>query len=174
MKTTVNRNMDVWDAFVNAESPADKEALREQLLGGGYSLLYRLVESLRERIKQFGDDEADGVLALIGKARDIVPEPGKVSPAWQDIWAKLEKTARFKQRALTIIPPAKRNGEWQVLIDNPYENRETACYPGLGFMEAVFIYAKFRPELMENEYVRLQKVDTHLTEFGSDGDMGPG
>lgn len=158
----------IWEALLQAETDADKEALRAELISGGYSVFYRLLDAFRKRIEHFGDGEADSVLAMIDKGREVVPDPAKISPAWDGIWTKLERMVSFKQRALDTIPPEKRDGEWQVLIDNPYENRETACYPGLTFMEAVFIYAKFRPELMNNEYVRLQKVDTHLTEFGAD------
>lgn len=168
MNMSVQEYRNVWDALQNAEWPEDREALRERLLNGGYSAFYQLLEALRERIRLFGDGEADEVLALLDKAKAVVPEPGGISPAWQNVWTLLEQMIRFKQRALEAVPAEERDGEWQVLIDNPYENRETACYPGLNFMEAAFIYAKFRPELMENEYVRLQKVVTHLTEFGAD------
>lgn len=165
----VKHDMDkIWETLLRAETDADKEALRAELVGGGYPVFYRLLESYRQRINSFGDGEAEEVLALIDKGRELVPDPSKISPAWADVWAKLEQMVQYKQRALDAVPADKRDGEWQVLIDNPFENRETACYPGLTFMEAVFIYAKFRPELMNNEFVRLQKVDTHLTEFGAD------
>jgi hypothetical protein len=168
MNIPMERYTDVLEQLQKAETREEKERLRERFASGGYSAIYRLVDAIRERIRVFADGESDAVLALVDKARDIVPEPGKISPAWQDAWTKLERMVRFKQRALDAIPPAERDGEWQVLIDNPFENRETACYPGLTFAEAVFIYAKLRPDLVENEYIRLQKVVTHLTEFGAD------
>jgi len=168
MDISMKTGMEIWEALQKAGTPDERKALAEKIAGGGYMVIYRLVEALRERIRSFADGEADGVLALIGKARDIVPEPGAVSPAWQDVWSKLERMARYKREALEAIPPEARDGEWQVLVDNPFENRETACYPGMTFADAVFVYAKLRPELVENEFIRLQKVVTHLTVSGAD------
>jgi len=168
MKAAVRPDMEIWEALQKAETPAEREAVAARLLTGGYSVVYRLVDALRERIRAFADGEADGVLALIGKAKAVLPEPGNVSPAWQNVWNKLENMVRYKQQALETVPPEHRDGEWQVLVDNPFENRETACYPGMTFDDAVFVYAKLRPELVENEVIRLQKVVTHLTVTGAD------
>lgn len=160
--------IDAFEYFLEAKTPAQFEELKKSLVGGGYSAFYRFIEGLKGRIKAFGDGEAEGILALIAKAKEAVPAPGEISPAWTYIWEKLEQMTLYKKKALEAVAKDVREGEWQVLIDNPYVNREVACYPGLTFEEAVFIYAQFRPDLENNEYIRLQKIQTHLTEFGGE------
>lgn len=158
--------IDVFDDFVEAKSESQFAELKQKLAAGGYSAFYRFIEGFKDRIRSFQDGEAEDVLALIAKAKEAVPDPGDISPAWAYIWEKLESMTRYKLKALQTVQAEERAGEWQVLIDNPYVNREVACYPGLTFEEAVYIYAQFRPELENNEYIRLQKIQTHLTEFG--------
>ena len=64
------------------------------------------------------------------------------------------------------VPPGDREGEWQILMDNPYTNQEVVCYPGLTFDDAANLFAYFRPNLVKNEYLRMQKVSTAITEHG--------
>ena len=159
--------MIAYELLLKAETDEQLAELRGMLVEGGYSSFYRFLDQIKMTIKSFADGEEDEVFALITRARQAVPEPGSISPSWTYIWDKLEQITRNKLHALQSVPSAVRDGEWQVLIDNPFVNREVACYPGLNFTDAVYIYAQFRYELEQNEYIRLQKIVTHLTEFGS-------
>lgn len=160
--------MEAFDRFQKAESEEQFAELREWLAGAGYSEFRRFLKGFEQLIKSFSDGEEQKVKALVAKARKAVPDPGRISPSWDRIWDRLEQMIAYKCRALQAVPAQERDGEWQILIDNPYTNREVACYPGLTFVDAAYIYAQFRGELENNEYIRLQKIVTHLTEFGSD------
>lgn len=155
----------VFERFLNADSGQLGE-LREHISIEGYSGFYSFLEKLKARIKWFADDETDSMRELLDKAMHIVPNPGALSPSWTYIWERLDRMIQCKIGLLQAVPPQERDGEWQVLIDNPFMNREVACYPALSFMEASYIYAQFRPDLENNEYIRLQKIQTHITESG--------
>ena len=158
--------VNTYELLLEAGTEAELVAVRDTLLRSGYSGFYKFLESMKAKIKGFGDGEQGEVLALIAKAREAVPNPGEISPSWTYIWDLLEKMTQYKLKVLQTVPVTEREGEWQVLIDNPFQNREVACYPGLTFEAAAYIYAQFRPELEHNEYIRLQKIQTHITEFG--------
>lgn len=72
-----------------------------------------------------------------------------------------------KIQVLQTIHKEDRDGEWQVIIDNPFAIQEVVCYPALNFLDAAYLYAYFRPDLEKNEYLRLQKIQTLVMEFGS-------
>lgn len=98
----------------------------------------------------------------------MLPNPGQVSPSWANIWKEYDSIIRTKRFVLGSIPAAAREGEWQVLLDNPHSNQNIAVYPGLTFMEAIYMFAYFRSDMMPSEYIRLQKIDTLLTFTGTD------
>lgn len=158
--------MNSFDYFLQAESEAQIAELRDTIVGEGYPAFYRFLDRFKTRIKTFNDNQAEEVKALIAKAREAVPDPGLISPSWTHIWDRLEQMTDYKAKVLQSVSPEERSGEWQILIDNPYTNREVACYPGLSFTDAAYIYAQFRPDLEFNEYIRLQKIQTHVTEYG--------
>jgi len=158
--------MHTFDYFLAAKTDSQLAELQDTFNQEGYPTFYRFLDQFKTYIKGFQDGQADEVKALIAKARIAVPNPGSISPSWTYIWDQLEKTTDCKIKLLQSVKPSEREGEWQILIDNPFMNREVACYPGLTFIEAAYIYAQFRPDLEKNEYIRLQKIQTHVTEFG--------
>jgi hypothetical protein len=158
--------MNVFEHFVQAESQEELAELIETFNREGYPAFHKFQSQFREYFKSFYDDQAVEAQALIAKAKRTLPNPGAISPSWTYIWDDFEALVDYKLKVLATVPHDARDGEWQILIDNPYTNREVACYPGLTFLDAAYIYAKFRPELENNEYIRLQKIQTHVTEFG--------
>lgn len=134
------------------------ETLRQEYRAGGYSLFSELLEGLKEFLVTSSEEQMDQLKALVSKGRQIIPDPGAVSPAWERIWEDYEGYIARKQEALTMVPPEERGGEWQIIMDNPFTNEGIACYPGLSFVEAAYLYAYFHKDLKKNEYLRLQKV----------------
>lgn len=162
MELTTN----LFDRFAETSDEHELSAIREQLEAGGYSDFYRFLEHFRERLKRYGDEEAEQIRDLIQKARETFPNPGSISPSWQDIWGEFACIHEHKTQVLKKIPASEREGEWQILIDNPYTNREIACYPGLSFEEAAYLYGYFHHDLNQNEYIRLQKIQTVIMDYG--------
>jgi hypothetical protein len=155
-----------FEQFLNIKTEQQTIELQDRMNQAGYSLFYDFLDSFQKHIHQFRDEEAEHMKHLVAKARTILPNPGSISPAWTYIWDKLDHMITYKVRVLQAVAQDDRNGDWQVLIDNPSTNREVACYPGLTFYDAAYVYAQFRHELEKNEYIRMQKIQTHITEFG--------
>lgn len=148
---------EVFEGFAKTES-GEYPALREQYKQGGYSMFNELLEGLRQHLMTSSEEGLEEMRALIVKGREIIPDPGAISPSWERIWEDYEGYVTHKAEALAAVAPGARDGEWQVVMDNPYTNEGIACYPGLSFVEASYLYAYFRKDLKKNEYLRLQKI----------------
>lgn len=152
----------LWKQIEAAVTEEERINMREVFLKEGYSLLYECLESIKDRIKRYEEDGAERITQLIKQAEAIIPSPESISPAWANIWGKLRHMISSKNDILSRVPQSDRDGEWQVILDNPYSNDPIVCYPHLSFLESVYLYSYFRADLMNNEYVRLQKIVTMI------------
>jgi hypothetical protein len=148
---------EIFERFQSA-GENEYEALRQEYKSGGYSMFSELLEGLRQALLIAAEEQMDHLRSLVSKGRLIIPDPGAISPSWERIWTDYEGYITRKSEALAIVEPANRDGEWQIVMDNPYTNESIACYPGLSFVEAAYLYAYFRKDLKKNEYLRLQKI----------------
>jgi hypothetical protein len=156
-----------FEQFVNAASEDETNELKQIVHNEGYPFFRRLLDGFDHKIKQFTDNEAETVVKLIAKAKKLFPDPGQISPSWERVWIEFEQMIQYKIKMLQSIAEDKRDGDWQVVMDNPYTNQEVVCYPGLSFLEAAYLYSYFRPGLEKNEYVQVQKVKSLIMEYGS-------
>lgn len=145
---------------------AEWTQLRAYIEKEGYGAFRNLVDEFKSAIKKATDIDEEEVSARIEAAERMFPEPAKFSPTWQIIWRELRDMLRWKVYIYREVPPNDREGEWQILMDNPFTNQEVVCYPCLTFDESANLFAYFRPNLESNEYLRLQKVSTAITENG--------
>src|SRR5690554_4161007 len=120
-----------FELFLKAETEQQTIELQDLMNKGGYSVFYIFLESFKKHIQLFRDDDAELMKALVARGRAMLPNPGAMSPSWTYIWDKLDNMISYKLRVLLAVAQDDRNGDWQVLIDNPSTNREVACYPGL-------------------------------------------
>lgn len=157
----------LYEQFEEIITDQELISFQESIQNGGYPSFRRLLDGFKKKIEFFDDTEAEQMTELIEKAQKWFPQPGKFSPSWERIWDELEQIIIYKIKLLNSIPTEERSGEWQVVMDNPYTNQEVVCYPGLSFIEAAYLYGYFRPELEKNEYMRIQKVQSLIMEFGS-------
>ncbi len=141
----------------------------EQLADQGFTAVRKFLDEARDYLRSFMDDDAAHAVQVMERLRIVLPDPGRISPAWQDIWSEFEHIIRYKLDVLRQIPPTERLGEWQVLLDNPYSNQSIAVYPALTFQEAVYLFAYFRAGLERSEFIRLQRVETVISYTGADG-----
>lgn len=149
-----------------AKSEKEIEALQQVAEKNGFSYFHAFIESIKQKIGTFSDEDTDAMLAYLNKVEKVFPDPGLYSPAWDRMWNKFRAMIDDKIDILHQIPVHEREGEWQVLLDNPYSNDSITCYPRLSFAEAVYLYCYFREDLAKNEYVRLQKVVTSQLQHG--------
>ncbi|WP_123040608.1 hypothetical protein [Cohnella candidum] len=124
----------------------------------GYSVFYAFVEDFRTALREYGDADAEAIGGLLRRARADFPNPGRYSPSWDRVWEEFQAIYEGKNETLSSIPPSERDGEWQVLIDNPLTPLQVACHPGLSFHDAAYLYAYFQIDLKPNEFLKLQKV----------------
>lgn len=150
--------MDIAQCLLEAESDRELEEVQRLIEERGYSAFNELLEYLKQQLKLCDESTWSELEQSLKKAREIIPNPGEISPSWTYIWRELNSSLVYKNELLQRIPPHQRDGEWQVIMDNPYTNEHIVCYPGLSFLEAAYLYAYFRPELKNNEYIRVQKV----------------
>ncbi|MDF2926869.1 MAG: hypothetical protein K0R57_5783 [Paenibacillaceae bacterium] len=163
MSTRVNNR--ILERFVQADI-AEYAALRQEYKQGGYSMFSELLEGLRQLLLSSEEGTMAQVQDAVAKGRAIIPDPGSISPSWERVWDDYERCIEYKREALAAIAPEDREGEWQIVMDNPFTNDGIACYPALSFAEAAYLYAYFRKDLKKNEYLRLQKIINLLTTEG--------
>jgi hypothetical protein len=157
-----------FERFSAADTAEEQARVCEAVQAQRYPAFYPIVEGFHALLKSFDDEDIARVEKLLRRGRELFPEPAAFSPSWELLWKELEQTAAYKKEALASIPNGDRNGEWQVLMDNPYTHQDVACYPALSFMEAVYLYGYFRQKLEKNEYVRLQKIQTLIMNNGGE------
>lgn len=155
-------------AFAGLATPAEAQTFGEALAAEGFSAVRRFLDGFRDELRQFGDERSAWTAELVERGRLALPEPGRISPSWSDIWNEYRRIAVYKGELLARIPEPERSGEWQVLLDNPYANGSIAVYPALTFAEAAYLYAYFRAGLEPSEYIRLQRVDTVILNTGKE------
>jgi hypothetical protein len=163
MKST---GVTLFELLVTAETAQARQEAREAAERNGYSYFNEFIEALRDRMKRADEEEMPEMHALLAKAKETLPEPGTVSPSWEFLWTELEDLLFHKAEAFREIPRDERGGEWQIVMDNPFTNESVVCYPGLSFLEAIYLYGYFRPGLKQNEYIRVQKIISKLERNG--------
>jgi|HigsolmetaAR203D_1030402.scaffolds.fasta_scaffold00261_30 hypothetical protein len=153
----------------------------KELAKQGFTAVRRFLDEVRGYLRSFMDEDVADARILLERLKTAIPEPGSISPSWQDLWKEFSDIVRYKCELLSRIRPEDRGGgdngehggdggaEWQVLLDNPYSHDHIAVYPSLTFQEAAYMYAYFRTRLEQSEFIRLQKVQTVIMNTGADG-----
>ncbi|WP_308634279.1 hypothetical protein [Paenibacillus silvisoli] len=163
-------NPSYFEQLKGLKSEADIEAFGNTLKAEGFTALRHFLDDFRQYLREYEDPSCGEADELMERAQLAVPEPGRTSPSWSYIWQEYKGIIRTKRHVFESIPQEQRGGEWQVLLDNPFSNQNIAVYPGLAFIDAAYMFAYFRTELMNNEYIRLQKIATVMTFQGVDED----
>lgn len=145
-----------FDRFANAGE--SDPVVGGELARGGYSAFSDLLDGLRRHLAAAEEEQIPQLKELVKKGRSMVPDPGAISPSWETVWDDFDRYITFKLEAMSAIAAPEREGEWQIVMNNPYTNDGIACYPGLTFPEAAYLYAYFRKDLKKNEYLRMQKI----------------
>lgn len=157
-----------YQQLTEITNDTEAAAFGQQLRTEGFTAVRRLLDEFRDYLRRFTDSEGERALELLRLARTAIPEPGRISPSWAYIWQEFDRIIRTKIYLFKSIAAANRDGEWQVLLDNPHSNQNIAVYPALSFMESIYMFAYFRTDLTNNEYIRLQKIATVVTFTGAD------
>lgn len=155
-----------FEVFEQIDSEQSLAAFAEEIKAKGFTGFRLFLEGFTEKLKSFEEEETDRMLKLLSYAKSAFPVPANFSPVWQVVWNEYETIITTKAKVLKDIPGAEREGEWQIIIDNPFTNQDIVCYPGMPFLHAAYMFAYFRVDLKKNEFLRLQKIVSCITEFG--------
>jgi len=152
----------------------ERTAFRQTMETKGYRAFFTFVDDFRNLLKRYAEPESEEVGELIRQARADFPNPQQFSPSWDNLWEVFEAIYAAKNETLADVPAPERDGDWQVLIDNPYLPHHVVCYPGLAFVDAAYTYAYFQQELKPNEVLMLQKVShVHIKNGRKEASMLP-
>ncbi|MCR8631724.1 hypothetical protein [Paenibacillus radicis (ex Xue et al. 2023)] len=160
-------NEHALERLVQAKSEQELAELQVSIQNGGYSAFHQLLEGFKLQIKEMNETQVQNVLEWLQTAERLFPDPGLFSPSWLHIWKELSEMVSIKTQLMEAVPVEERNGEWQVILDNPHTIQEVVCHPSLTFDHAAYLFSYFRPGLEKNEYIRLQKIQNMFIEVGS-------
>jgi len=157
----------LFQQYMRAGSEETEQTLIDRVENGGFSAFYGWIEGFRDGLKSYSDDDIPLYGRKLARARTLFPRPGRISPSWSAVWDEFDLIFARKNEALSAVPADGRDGEWQILLDNPYSPQQVVCYPGLGFLEAAYLYGYFQLELKPNEVLRLQKISELIAVNGN-------
>ncbi|QJD82593.1 hypothetical protein [Cohnella herbarum] len=144
--------------YMQLDRQEDEQTFGLTLEAAGYFSFYTFIDDFRNGLKKYSDDEAERYRLKLARARQLFPWPERFSPSWSEVWEEFDLILRSKNDVLANIPASRRDGEWQILLDNPYSHQQVVCYPSLPFLEAAYMYGYFQRELKPHECLKLQKV----------------
>lgn len=155
-----------YTAFKISHSQEDKQELVLEIQAKGYALINEWLKRLEKEIQLADADQLNQMETDIRTAQELLPNPEKFSPLWENTWKDLKAILSIKKNVFQEIPESERIGEWQILFDNPFSTEGTVVHIKLSFPLAAYHYAKYRNGLHKHEYVSIQKVHRFMTEHG--------
>ncbi|OGX68214.1 MAG: hypothetical protein A2189_05805, partial [Paenibacillus sp. RIFOXYA1_FULL_44_5] len=144
-------NVMLYTKFSQAATEAEFEEFQEAAERSGYASFRAFLDKLQHDLKAGEEAELAVIAEKLQKAKKAMPEPGKLSPSWANIWEELTQLASFKREVIQTIPAVEWEGEWQIVLDNPHTKDEVVCYPSLSFLEAAYLFGYFKLDLKRNE-----------------------
>jgi hypothetical protein len=152
--------------YMHITQQESEQMFRSSMEASGYFSFYRFVEDFRNGLKGYSNDDIASYRVFLERARRLFPAPGQFSPSWDTLWEEFDLIFASKNEVLNSISSSAREGEWQVLIDNPHTHLPVVCYPSLPFLEAAYMFGYFQRDLKPNECLRLQKVTVLMLVHG--------
>lgn len=159
--------MVVWfNRFIQISDDTEKNQFRENMTEAGFSAVNQWLRSFYDHVKNMDEQGFKSMREWLELGKEVLPELGQFSPSWQNTWQELFDLYQIKTEAYASIPDEQRDGEWQVLFDNPFSTDGIVCHSNKTFAEATYLFAKYRLTLKKAEYVKLQKVVTSMVQKG--------
>lgn len=144
-----------------------KLSFKKNIENIGFSALNRLILSFYDKLKFMEEKEFKEVKRWVELGKELFPNLFLISPSWENTWEELMGIYTIKVALFEEVPQNQRDGEWQVIFDNPLSNDEIVCNPNLSFVVATYLMAKYQLHLKKAEYVKLQKVALSITKKGN-------
>ncbi|MFC5403637.1 hypothetical protein [Cohnella soli] len=152
--------------YMRMNSSQLEQTYKEAMEKAGYFAFYTFVEDFRNGLRGYADSEIELFARLLARSRELFPLPERFSPSWGGLWDEFEMIIAAKNEALASVSATERDGEWQIILDNPYSHNSVVCYTALPFLEASYLYGYFQRDLKPHELLRLQRVSVILQTNG--------
>src|SRR5690349_15040200 len=110
-----------FDRFANAAGD-DCALVGSEIIRGGYSAFSDLLDGLKRLMAEAQEEQALRLEELVLKGRKMIPDPGAISPSWETIWEDFDRYIAYKLEAMARVAASDREGEWQIVMNNPYTN----------------------------------------------------
>lgn len=162
------RTMRTWfEQFIEITTDEQKIQFKNSIEEAGFSAFNQLIQSIYNNLKLMEEKEFKQLKIWLELGRELFPDLVSVSPSWENTWRDTFKIYQIKVDLYKEIPEEERNGEWQVLFDNPFSTEEIVCNPNKTFAEATYLMAKYQLGIKKTEIVKLQKVTTVIIRKGT-------
>ncbi|MBO8171186.1 MAG: hypothetical protein H0Z33_04745 [Bacillaceae bacterium] len=134
----------------------------------GFSGVRSLIYRLKQELEDVDEPDFAWMDRQLEKGRKWIPDPETYSPSWKGIWDVMEQEFTLKKKAYDRVPPADREGEWQIVINNPFSTEGVICHTDLTFPRAAYLFGHFRRNLHRHELIKFQKAMTVFRETGEE------
>ena len=149
-----------FEDFKKLTTEEEKNEFAQIVNKTGFSAINDLTRSFHDELKKIEENEFELMRGWIELGKKLLPDLLRFSPNWEYFWDETMQTLENKANYYQEIPAEERDGEWQVLFDNPFSTDGIVCHPEKSFTEAAYLAAKYLLHLKKAEIVKLQKV-TH-------------
>jgi len=156
-----------FERFIHLSDESDKLDFKQSIEKAGFSAINQWIHSLYDHVKKMDEPEFNQVKRWLECGKELFPDLAVYSPSWANTWKELFEIHRRKADYYFTVSSDQRDGEWQVLYDNPFATDGIVCHTNKTFPEATYLAAKYQLGLKRAEYVKLQKVLTSLVHRGS-------
>lgn len=159
--------METWfERLAEISTTEQKILFKKDIEEAGFSAINQLIGALNTQIKKMDEKEFKLVKDWLELGKELLPDLVSVSPVWKNTWEDFLDLYRIKVELFLEVPEEERDGEWQVLFDNPFTIHEVVCTPNKTFTEASYLMAKYQLNMKKAEIVKLQKITTTITKKG--------
>ncbi|MFX0559830.1 hypothetical protein TEPIDINF_001236 [Tepidibacillus infernus] len=151
--------MNKWfEQFTQLSLEEEKIEFKNKLEAVGFTAMNQLIQDFYEKLKNMDELEFDQIKKWLQWGSELFPNLSVISPSWENTWQDLAKIYDVKVGYFMEIPKEQRDGEWQVLFDNPFSTEGVVCHPRKTFNEATYLAAKYQLYMKKAEIVELQKI----------------
>ncbi|OEF99928.1 hypothetical protein BHF71_07415 [Vulcanibacillus modesticaldus] len=159
--------MESWfNNFIEIATEEQKLNFKKSIEQEGFSAINQFIRSFYEKIKEMDQDEFEQVKNWLKKGEELFPNLVDFSPSFENTWRDLLQLYQIKVELFSQVPVDQRDGEWQILYDNPYSTEPIVCHSNKNFVEATYLMAKYQLGIKKAEIVKLQKVITVIIKNG--------
>ncbi|TCS84460.1 hypothetical protein [Tepidibacillus fermentans] len=159
--------MSKWfDDFKKLTTKEEKKVYKQTVEQGGFAVFNELIRSFHEELKKLDENGFEQMQDWIELGKELFPELYRFSPTWEYFWDEITQLYQNKQEFYQIVPKEERDGEWQVLFDNPFSTEGIVCHTDKNFAEATYLAAKYQLSMKKAEILKLQKVSNTIIKRG--------